>query len=63
MSEDDGETWYAYYCLNKFHWPPSQFVNLPIREKALVIAMINERSRTEKKQTAKASSSKGGRKR
>lgn len=57
MTEGDSETWYAYYALNKFHWTPSQFVNLPFREKALVIAMIQERIAQDKKQ---ASKSKGG---
>lgn len=63
MKEGDGETWYAYYALNKFHWEPSKFVNLPFKEKALVIAMIDERIEEEKKQNnrAKASGRRRGR--
>ena len=49
MSEGDGETWYAYYTLHKFHWSPSYFANLPQSEKALVIAMIDEKIKEEKK--------------
>ena len=60
--EGDGETWYAYYALNKFHWEPSRFANLPIKEKALVIAMIDERISQEKKDAAKVKR-KGGRRR
>jgi len=41
---------YAYYCLHKFHWAPSQFAELPIREKALVIEMIDEWNKDKKKQ-------------
>jgi hypothetical protein len=40
---------------------PSQFVRLPIREKALLIAMIDERVKEEKQQAANAR--KGGRRR
>lgn len=39
---------YAYYCLHRFRWPPSQFANMPIKEKALVIEMIRERIKEEK---------------
>ncbi|MDU2591714.1 MAG: hypothetical protein E7C86_03755 [Paeniclostridium sordellii] len=49
---------YAYYCLHKFHWAPSKFANLPLREKALVIEMIDERLKEEKKSQSKI---KGGR--
>lgn len=44
---------YAYYCLHKFHWPPGQFANLPLKEKALVIEMIDERLKEEKKSQSK----------
>lgn len=50
MDADDGEANYAYYCLHKFHWKPSEFVSLPQREKAFIIASINERIKNEKKQ-------------
>ncbi len=38
----------AYYCLHKFHKFPSEFLNLPIREKAFVIAAIGEYIKAEK---------------
>ncbi|MGL4572864.1 MAG: hypothetical protein ACRDCB_05925 [Clostridium sp.] len=41
---------YAYYCLHKFHWSPSKFANLSLSEKALIIEMIDERIREEKKE-------------
>ncbi|CEO27159.1 hypothetical protein [Paraclostridium sordellii] len=44
---------YAYYCLHKFRWPPGQFANLSLSEKALVIEMIDERIREEKKEQAR----------
>lgn len=42
MEEGDGESYYALYALHHFHWPPSTFIQLPRREKAAVIAMIDE---------------------
>lgn len=44
---------YAYYCLHKFHWTPSVFSNLSEREKAIIMAMIDERLEDEKKQKSK----------
>lgn len=44
---------YAYYCLHKFYWEPSKFTNLPLNEKALVIEMIDEMIKEEKKSQAK----------
>lgn len=44
---------YAYYCLHKFHWSPSKFSNMDFKEKALVMAMIDERLEEEKKQKTK----------
>jgi len=37
------------YALHNFNWKPSEFLNLPYREKAAVIAMINERAEKEAK--------------
>jgi hypothetical protein len=48
--------------LNKFHWEPSRFATLPFKEKAMVIAMIDERLKQEKKEAAKIKR-KGGRRR
>lgn len=47
------EAAYAMYCLNKFHWKPSEFVELPRQEKAFVIACIEQRLAEEKKQNDK----------
>ena len=44
---------YAYYCLHKFHWEPSKFVNLPEREKMFVVAAIDYRVKVEKEQEKK----------
>lgn len=44
---------YAYYCLHKFHWEPSKFSKLRLKEKALVMAMIDERLAEEKKASKK----------
>jgi hypothetical protein len=38
------------YAVLNFHWTPSQFLNLNSKEKAFVIACINERLEAEKKQ-------------
>lgn len=49
----DAEVGYALYCLHKFHWEPSKFMNLPRREKAFIIACIDERIKQEKAEQAK----------
>ena len=38
---------YAMYCMHKLGWTPSRFSKLPLREKALVAEMIDERLRQE----------------
>lgn len=40
---------YAYYALSKWGWEPSKFVNLPRKEKFVVIAMIDDFIKEEKK--------------
>ena len=51
----------AYYCLHKFHWEPSKYLNLPRKERATVHAMIRERIAQEKNERDKLKSkSKGG---
>lgn len=52
----DAEVGYAMYCLNKFHWEPSRFVNLPQKEKAFVIACIDERLKQEKAEQSRMKS-------
>ena len=43
MEEGDGETFYAMFALHFFHWRPQEFIMLPLREKAAVVAMIDRR--------------------
>jgi hypothetical protein len=38
--------------LQKFGWEPSKFLNLPVKERAFVIASIKTRCEAEKKQEA-----------
>nr|DAH24427.1 MAG TPA: hypothetical protein [Caudoviricetes sp.] len=37
----------AYYCLHKFHWPPSYFWSLPHKDRAFIAAAVSIRSRHE----------------
>lgn len=41
---------YAYYALHKFHWLPSDFLNLDPYERAFIIAAIDVRIDNEKKE-------------
>jgi len=47
--------------VNKWHWAPSDFINLGPREKAVTIAFIEQRIADEKAANKKASSKKGRR--
>ena len=38
-----------YYCLHKFHWAPSVFLDLTDEEQAFIIAAIDLRIEAEKK--------------
>lgn len=49
INGDDDEATVAYYCLHRFHWKPSEYLSLPMREKAFVIAAIDIRVEAEKK--------------
>ncbi len=44
---------YAYYALHKLNIRPREFMNMDIREKAFVIAAIDERIKAEKKKISK----------
>lgn len=44
---------YAYYALHKLNILPSQFADMPMREKAVVIAFIDLKIEAEKKEAAK----------
>lgn len=40
----------AYYCLHKLHMRPSEFVSIPEREKAFIIAAIEIKAENDKKE-------------
>lgn len=44
----------AYYCFHKLKILPHEFDALPIREKAMIVAFIQERIESEKKEMSKA---------
>lgn len=37
------------YAVIQWHWTPSQFINLPLYEKAFVIAIIEDELRKQKR--------------
>jgi len=39
----------VHYVLHKFHWKPHEFLDLPPREQAVVIASIQVKIEAEKK--------------
>lgn len=43
---------YAYFAFHKVGMKPSDFANLPVKEKALIIAFINEYQKEKKKERA-----------
>ena len=42
---------YAYFAFHKIHMRPSEFANLPVKEKALIIAFIDEYQKEKKKES------------
>ena len=50
---EDGESAYCMYTVLHFHWKPSDFAKLNHKEKAFVIACIDERVQSEKEELAK----------
>ncbi len=44
---------YAYFALTKLHWPVSRFAALPMKEKAMTIAMIQEYLEQKRREAAK----------
>ena len=50
--DGDPEANFAHFCLQKFGWEPSKFMNLPVKERAFVIASIKTRIEAEKKKEA-----------
>lgn len=53
MTEKDGETWYAYFLFSKLGWKPSEFIELSIKERALIIAFIQEYQEQKRKENSK----------
>ncbi|RKW36743.1 MAG: hypothetical protein D8H95_44825 [Lachnospiraceae bacterium] len=49
MNGGDPEANYAYYCLHKFHWEPSKFVEMTEEEKAFIVAAIDIKAKNDKK--------------
>ena len=56
MAGNDGETMYAYFAFHKIHMRPSEFASLPVKEKALIIAFIDEYEKQKKKEQSKMKS-------
>jgi len=54
MSDSDFS--YAYYCFHKIKMLPSQYAELDIYEKAMIIAFINKKLEDEKEAERKAKS-------
>lgn len=50
--DGDPEANYAHFCLQKWGWEPSKFLDLPVLERAVVIASINVRCEAERKKEA-----------
>ena len=54
--DGDPEANYAHFCLQKFGWEPSKFLDLPVKERAVVVASIDVRIAAEKKKEAELNS-------
>lgn len=54
--DGDPEANFAHFCLQKFGWEPSKFLDLPVKERAFVIASIQVRGENEKKREAEQKS-------
>ena len=52
IEDGDPEANFAHFCLQKFGWEPSKFLDLPTHEQAFVIASIKTRIEAEKKKEA-----------
>ena len=53
LINEDSDASYCYYCLHKFHWKPTDFIEMDRKEKAFVIAAIQIKSEDEKKKEKK----------
>lgn len=54
MEEGDSDWNYAYYALFQLDIKPWEFAAYSIKQKAAIVAMINRRIASEKKERAKA---------
>lgn len=54
--DGDPEANLAHFCLQRFGWEPSKFLNLPALERAFVIASIGIRCEAERKREAELKS-------
>lgn len=50
------EAVYAHYCLHKFHMLPKKFLGLDRRERAFIIASIDLKIESEKKEAERIKS-------
>lgn len=53
IKEGESEAVYAHFCLQKLHKFPHEFLNLPFKEKAFVIASVQIRAENEKEEANK----------
>lgn len=53
MDGNDSDTWVAYYCFINRNWTPSQYDNLPYREKVLVAEFVSREVKSREKQAKK----------
>lgn len=54
--DGDPEANYVHFCLQKFGWEPSKFLDMGPLERAVVIASIEVRCEAEKKKEAELNS-------
>ncbi|TCJ04094.1 hypothetical protein E0Y62_11665 [Cytobacillus praedii] len=54
MKEGDADANYAYYALHKLRILPHELMNMSLREKAVIYAMIDYRIEQDRKEEAKA---------
>ena len=51
--ENDSDSFLGYYCLHKFHWKPTDLLNMSREEKAFVLAAIEIKAEADKEQEKK----------
>jgi len=48
MKGGDADAYYAYYCFHKQKMLPSEYIALPVHEKVLIMAFVDEHLKQEK---------------